>query len=141
MPVRRVTPPEARALVDQGWKYVDVRSVPEFEQGHPAGAWNVPLLHMEPGKGMVPNPEFADVFSRTFGKDEKLVLGCKSGGRSLRAAEQMTTAGYTNLVDMRGGWGGELDALGQPVVKGWKDEGLPVETAARSGRAWTELKK
>ena len=53
--VKRVTPPEADALLAQGWTYLDVRSIPEFEGGHPAGAANVPLLHMQGGR-MAPNP-------------------------------------------------------------------------------------
>ena len=36
--ITSVTPREAKRLVDEeGYTYVDVRSVPEFEQGHPAG--------------------------------------------------------------------------------------------------------
>ena len=48
--VKRVTPTEAAALVNEGWIYLDVRSIPEFELGHPAGAVNVPLLHMPAGR-------------------------------------------------------------------------------------------
>ncbi len=43
--VKRVTPPEAAALLAEGWIYLDVRSIPEFDLGHPTGAVNVPLLH------------------------------------------------------------------------------------------------
>src|SRR5688572_14929191 len=104
MAVKRVTPSEAKALLDEGWKYVDVRSIPEFEAGHPAGAYNIPLMHFFPGRGMTPNGDFAAVFSKHFGKDDKIVVGCKTAGRSLRAAEMMAAAGYTNVVDMRGGF-------------------------------------
>ena len=140
MPVKRVTPAEAKELVDQGWKLVDVRSIPEFEAGHPAGAYNVPLMHFLPGRGMAPNPEFAAVMEKVFAKNEKLVFGCKSGGRSLRAAEMLASAGYTDVVDMRGGFEGERDMMGHAVVPGWKEAGLPVEAAA-PGRTWEELKK
>ena len=141
MPVKRVTPAEAKELVDQGWKFVDVRSIPEFEAGHPAGAYNVPLMHFLPGRGMTPNAEFAAVIEKTFPKDDKLVFGCKSGGRSLRAAEMLAGAGYTNVVDMRGGFEGERDMMGAAVVPGWKEAGLPVATAATAGRTFAELKK
>jgi rhodanese-related sulfurtransferase len=141
MAIRRVTPEEARELLDEGWIYVDVRSIPEFEQGHPAGAYNVPFMHAEPGRGMTPNPEFADVMERTFEKGAKLVVGCRSGQRSLRAAEQLTQLGYTELVDMRGGFGGEVDrATGQTTCEGWQARGLPTETAAREGRDYSSLK-
>ena len=80
MAVKRVSPAEARDLIDkQGYVYVDVRSVPEFAAGHPQGAYNVPLMNMGPG-GMSPNPDFMTVMA-TFPKDAKLVVGCKAGGR------------------------------------------------------------
>jgi rhodanese-related sulfurtransferase len=140
MAIKRVTPDEARELLDEGWIYVDVRSIPEFEQGHPAGAYNVPLMHAEPGRGMIPNPEFVSVIERAFDKADKLVLGCRSGQRSLRAAEQLAQLGFTNLVDMRGGFGGEVDrATGQTTCEGWQARGLPVETAARGGRDYESL--
>ena len=53
--VKRVTPIEADALLKDGWAYLDVRSIPEFDGGHPTGAANVPLLHMAGGR-MAPNP-------------------------------------------------------------------------------------
>ena len=46
---KTVTPEEAKALLDQGYVYVDVRSEQEFESGHPAGALNVPISFMGPG--------------------------------------------------------------------------------------------
>ncbi len=139
MPVKRVPPPEAADLLASGYKYLDVRSIPEFQGGHPPGAYNIPLNHMVPGRGMVPNPEFEVAVTRHFGKDDKLVLGCASGVRSLRAAEMLQAAGYTDVLDMRGGWNGERDASGRTAVPGWKDAGLPIETEA-PGRGWEELK-
>ena len=65
---KRVSPPEAAELLKQGWRYVDVRSIPEFEEGHPQGAANVPLLHMQGGR-MVPNPDFQPVIEANFPKD------------------------------------------------------------------------
>src|SRR6185503_3547800 len=130
-------PAEAQALLTAGWRYVDVRSIPEFESGRPDGAFNVPLMHFLPGRGMSPNHDFIAVLSRHFGKDDKLVFGCKTGGRSLRAAELLAAQGWTSVVDMSGGFEGERDALGRLVVPGWKEAGLPVETAA-PGRTYAE---
>jgi hypothetical protein len=56
----------------------------------------------------------------------KLVVGCLAGGRSQRACEMLETAGYTDLTNVRGGFGGARDAGGQVVVPGWRDAGLPV---------------
>src|SRR5262252_6993513 len=77
---KRVLPKEAAALLEEGWAYLDVRSIPEFEQGHPAGAANIPLLHFQNGR-MAPNPDFTRVVEATFPKDAKIVVGCKVGGR------------------------------------------------------------
>src|SRR4051812_27260338 len=122
----RVTPKEAAALVKDGYTYLDVRSIPEYQQGHPAGSKNIPLMHLEGGR-MTPNTEFMQVLERVFTKDTKLVVGCKSGGRSLQAATLLERAGFQNVVDMRGGYDGEMNpATGQMAVPGWSREGLPT---------------
>jgi rhodanese-related sulfurtransferase len=132
--VKRVTPPEAAALLAQGWVYLDVRSIPEFERGHPAGASNVPLLNFEAGR-MVANPDFERVVAESFPKQTRLVVGCKVGGRSLQAAALLEAAGYTDVVDMRGGFHGERDPFGRVTCPGWADSNLPVETAAAADPA------
>jgi rhodanese-related sulfurtransferase len=134
----RVTPTEAAQLMAEGWTYLDVRSIPEFEEGHPAGATNVPLLHAQSGR-MVPNPDFQQVVEANFPRDAKLVVGCKSGGRSAQAVGLLTTLGYQNLADVRGGFGGERDALGRATVAGWAASGLPVGTGSEPGHAYAEL--
>jgi rhodanese-related sulfurtransferase len=136
--VKRVTPPEAAELVSQGWAYLDVRSVPEFDQGHPAGAANIPLLDYVGGR-MTPNPAFQKVVEANFAKDAKIVVGCKSGGRSLQAAGLMEAAGYQHVVDMRGGFHGEGDGLGRVVVAGWAAAGLPVEKTPAPDKTYAAL--
>lgn len=139
MSVKRVSPEEAKRLMDEeGYVYVDVRSIPEFEQGHPAGAYNVPLLHMTPG-GMQPNSDFVDVFRASFDASQKIVIGCKSGGRSLRALQHLQTIGYSQLVDQRAGFGGSAGAFGQKHEDGWQSCGLPVAVEAAPGRSYDEL--
>jgi rhodanese-related sulfurtransferase len=137
---KRVTPQEAAELLASGWTYLDVRSVPEFEQGHPAGALNVPLLHAGPGR-MVPNADFQKVVEATFPRDTKLVVGCKSGGRSLQAVGLLAALGYEQLADVRGGFFGERDALGRATVPGWAESGLPVAQQAAPGHAYIDLQK
>jgi len=136
---KRVSPPEAAELIKQGWRYVDVRSIPEYDGGHPQGAANVPLLHMQGGR-MAPNPEFLRVMQANYPKDSQLVLGCKAGPRSAQAAALLEAAGYTSVVDMRGGFGGERDAFGRVSVPGWAEAGLPVETVT-PGQSYAELEK
>jgi rhodanese-related sulfurtransferase len=136
--VKRVVPAEAATLLDEGWVYLDVRSIPEFEQGHPVSAANVPLLHHLNGR-MAPNPDFQRVVEANFSKDAKIVVGCKAGSRSLQAATLMEAAGYTSVVDMRGGFHGERDPFGRVSCAGWADAGLPVETTAPVEKTYEAL--
>lgn len=140
MPVKRVDPSEAAELIAQGWTFVDVRSVPEFEAGHPTGAYNCPLLHKGPA-GMAPNPEFKAVALRVFAREQKLVIGCRSGQRSLRAAELLLGEGFEHVVDMRGGFAGERHPDGSVACEGWHSRGLPVSGAPEPGRSWDDLKR
>src|SRR5688572_21748839 len=134
MAIRRVTPQEAKALMDdEGFVYVDVRSIPEFEKGHPEGAYNVPLLHMGAG-GMAPNAEFVPVMEKNFPKDAKLIIACKMGGRSAQASQLLAAKGYTNLVDQGAGF------EGQPGNPGWQPSGLPVSSSASADHAYEQLK-
>ena len=130
---KRVSPPEAAELLNQGWRYVDVRSIPEFEKGHPAGAYNIPLLHMG-AAGMTPNPDFVPVMEKNFPKEAKLIIACKMGGRSAQASQLLASKGYTNLVDQGAGF------EGQPGNPGWQPSGLPVEAAGPADRTYEKLK-
>lgn len=136
--IERISPEEAKRRMDLGWTYVDVRSVPEFEQGHPRGAYNIPLMHMSAG-GMTPNADFMAAMRATFAKDAKLILGCKAGGRSLRAAEMLSAEGYASVVDQRAGWSGARDPFGQLIERGWEAAGLPIETEVEQDRSWEAL--
>jgi rhodanese-related sulfurtransferase len=138
MTVKRVTPAEARELMDkEGYAYLDVRSIPEFDAGHPEGAYNVPLLHARAGT-MLPNPDFLAVMQRHFPKDSRLVVGCRSGSRSLQAATILQSVGYTQVADQRAGFEGSQDAAGR-VDPGWRPLGLPVSRTAGAGRAYADL--
>jgi rhodanese-related sulfurtransferase len=137
--IRSVSPEEAAALLAAGYVYVDVRSEPEFEAGHVPGALNVPLLHAGSG-GLTPNPDFLSVMQQAFGAGEKLIIGCKAGGRSKKAADQLAQAGFSELADMSAGWDGSRDAFGR-VVPGWSEQGLPVETGKPAGQAYADVKQ
>ena len=134
-----VTPEEAAELLSQGHVYVDVRSEPEFEAGHPEGALNVPLLDAGP-VGLVPNPDFLAVMAQAFGKDEPLVIGCKAGGRSKRAAEMLAQAGFTQLSDQVAGFDAGKDAFGR-AVPGWSRTALPVGKGKPAGQAYADVKQ
>jgi rhodanese-related sulfurtransferase len=138
MAVKRVSPEEARDLMDkEGYVYLDVRSVPEFEAGHPTGAYNVPLAHMG-GGGMTPNPDFLSVVENAFPKDARLVVGCKSGGRSAKAATLLEQAGFRNVIDQGHWFDGSPSPTGG-LQPGWRPRGLPVSQQAEPGRTYDAL--
>jgi len=136
----RISPQEASDRMKEGWTYVDVRTTQEFEAGHPPGAVNVPLMFAG-GGGMVPNGDFVAVMTAAFPKDAKLVVGCKAGGRSLRAAQMLLAAGFTSVVDQRAGWDAARNPFGQVVEPGWSRAGLPSEEGSPPGRSWEDMKK
>ena len=117
-----------------------MRSVPEFEAEHPTGASNVPLMHAG-AAGMEPNRDFLAVMNGAYAKDTKLVLGCKGGNRSLRAANVLAQDGFTAIVDQRAGFDAARDPFGQVTEPGWKGAGLPVTSGDGGDKSYAKLKK
>lgn len=129
MQIKRITPDEAKTLLEgnNGYTYLDVRTSGEFTSGHVPDARNIPLLIPNPAVGgMVINLNFVAMVENTFSKDAKIIVGCQAGHRSLKAAELLQEAGFENVVDMRGGFGGESDHGGCIVVPGWAKRGFPI---------------
>jgi rhodanese-related sulfurtransferase len=126
--MKEVSPQEAHDLMqsDPDYIYLDVRSVPEFEAGHPEKAINIPIMHFTPGVGMSPNQDFPAVVEANLPKDAKLVVGCKTGGRSAQACSIMSRMGYTNVANVRGGFAGAVDNFGRVVEPGWSMLDLPT---------------
>ena len=136
--IRHITVQQAQQQQASGATYVDVRSVPEFQQGHPEGAFNIPLLHLDPQtRQMRPNPEFVSVVKGNFPLDATLVIGCQMGGRSQQACEVLSNAGFQDVANVLGGYGGAP----QMGHLGWVQAGLPVETAADEAREYEALQK
>jgi glyoxylase-like metal-dependent hydrolase (beta-lactamase superfamily II)/rhodanese-related sulfurtransferase len=83
---------------------VDVREPQEFtgELGHVPGAQLVPLATLLDA-------------ARTWDRDREIVLMCRSGGRSARAATDLAKQGFRHLYNLRGG------------MLAWNQAHLPVE--------------
>jgi len=136
--IKYVTVQQAHDQQREGATYIDVRSVPEFQQGHPDGAFNVPLMHADPAtRQMRSNGAFLDVIRANFRPDAKLVIGCQMGGRSQHAAEILANAGYVDVANVLGGYGGAP----QMGHAGWVQSGLPVEQQADAAREYDALYK
>lgn len=85
-----------------GVRLIDVRSPEEFADGHVPGAVNVPL------KEVLASPQ------RFAGQEWHVI--CRSGGRSLTAAEAMNAAG-ARAVSVSGGTSAWI-AAGREVERG-----------------------
>ena len=132
--MKEVNATEAYELMNKEPKiiYLDVRSVPEFEQGHPVNAINIPLMHFTPGRGMVANEEFERVVAENLPKTAEILVGCKTGGRSSKACELMNAMGYSNTTNVRGGFVGVMDQFGQLIEPGWSMLQLPFCTSCKA---------
>ena len=127
MPIQQTTPADAQRLMEQGHRYIDVRTEQEFANGHPASAVNIPVAAPDPATGqMAMNPDFLAVVQAHFPKDTRIIVGCQSGMRSQRAAEVLAQAGYANVINMQGGFGGARDQMGRTVTPGWSESGLQI---------------
>jgi len=141
--MKEVSPQEANEILqkDPNYIYLDVRSIPEFEQGHPLRAMNIPLLHFAPGMGMSPNKDFTRVVADNIPKNAQLLVGCKSGGRSAQACETLSRFGYSNVTNVRAGFVGVMDQTGRIVEPGWSLLNLPVCTNCEENASYSKLSK
>ncbi|MFT4809386.1 MAG: phage shock protein E [Paraglaciecola sp.] len=83
---------------------VDVRTPEEFQQGHIPNAINVPL------SDIIENPTILK-----SSQEKPIVLYCRSGYRTGKAAEFLQKEGHQNLRHLEGD------------MQGWLKAGLPVE--------------
>jgi len=142
--MKQTNPQEAYQILEaeKDTIYLDVRTVPEFENGHPVSALNIPVVLPDASTGqMVPNADFMPTVKANLPKQAKIIVGCMSGGRSQLAAELMEQAGYQHVSNMQGGFGGKRDPLGRVVVQGWRDSGLPIETGDAGTKSYHSLLK
>ncbi len=96
---------EATQLMNQpGTLVLDVREAAEFAAGHLPRARHIPLGEL--GKRMDEIAKF---------KDKPVVVTCRSGARSGSACRTLKKAGFTKVVNLKGG------------VPAWEQASLPVE--------------
>ncbi len=79
---------EARALVRDGARLVDVRSPGEFAAGHIDGALNLPVAEIVHRVGEIGPP------------DKPVVLYCASGVRSAAAARMLKSKGFADVRNL-----------------------------------------
>lgn len=78
----------AHALMEKGGRLVDVRTPSEFASGHLEGALNIPV------------DQIANRLDELAPKDKPVVLYCRSGARSGRAASILRNAGFSEVHNL-----------------------------------------
>jgi rhodanese-related sulfurtransferase len=93
-----------RMMNSKGTTFVDVREEKEFAQGHLPHTMNIPLSRLTEGSGAL---------NKARGKP--VVVVCRSGNRSKKAAVALAKQGFDQLYSMNGG------------TLAWEKENLPLE--------------
>lgn len=92
---------------------VDVREPDEYAQGHLPGAVNLPRgvlefqIHAHPAMACVADAALAE-------PSRRMVLYCRTGGRSALAADSLRQLGFTDVCSLAGGF------------EAWRNADLPV---------------
>ena len=98
---------------------IDVRTPAEFGSVHAEGAVNHPM-------------ESLNVDRLPFGKEDEIQVICQSGGRSMKVCQKLEAAGYSNVVNVKGGTSA-WQASGLPVVEGKKMMSLERQVRIAAG--------
>ena len=120
-----VTPQEAFELIDAGLvRLIDVRTPEERKfVGYVAGSVAVPWAT---GTAFTRNPRFLRELEGKTQKSEVLLFFCRSGARSIAAAEAATRGQYQHAFNILEGFEGELDEQQRRGTQtGWRYRGLP----------------
>lgn len=91
--IKKVSIAEAKSLAKQGYKFLDIRTPKEIERGKIKGAMEMNLRGFD--------------FQHNVNKmerDVKLIVYCSAGNRSATASKLFSTLGFTNVVEMPGGY-------------------------------------
>jgi len=89
-----------KAIQDGSHLIIDVREPGEFSLGHLKNAINVPRGVLE----FRTDPSYPGSIPSLSDKTNKIILYCRSGGRSALAAQSLGQLGYKAVVSMAGGF-------------------------------------
>ena len=127
-----LTPEQAWQKVSDGATLVDVRTEAEWQL---IGVPDTSTIDAEPRfvqwnlAGGIWNSEFLQQLKDAVPADREIIFLCRSGARSISAAEAATEAGFTSFNVLEG-FEGVPDAYGDRVVNGWKNRKLPWKKGA-----------
>jgi len=98
---------EAKNLIEQGTRIIDVRQLDEWQSGHIAQATLVPLNGIyDFGKALK---------ELNLPTDEAVIFVCRSGQRSASASEIALVTGLTKVYNLANG------------MNGWSNRNYPME--------------
>ncbi|MBS1191550.1 MAG: thiosulfate sulfurtransferase [Rhodocyclaceae bacterium] len=120
-----VAPREAWELFSEGKAVlVDVRTAEERKfVGHVPASRHVAWMT---GLSLSRNPRFVKELEAQAGKDDVVLLLCRSGKRSAAAAEAAAKAGFRQVFNIREGFEGDLDEhQRRGAFNGWRHAALP----------------
>jgi phage shock protein E len=105
MPIKKITPTEVYRLQQESGaiRIMDVREPGEFAEIRSPLAENIPLSTFN-----------AEELSKDLDLRTPIFLVCRSGARSLKAAQILANKGFQNIYNIEGG------------MTAWADSGLPV---------------
>ena len=99
----RLDPAECKTMIEAGEAVLlDIRGIDEFDAERIPGAILAPMPELQP-------------YALPAQGEKRLILQCRSGGRTAKLAEAMLGAGlFDRVAHMEGG------------ILAWKEEGLPT---------------
>jgi len=118
----------ARQMIEEGEVFLlDVRTPAEFNTAHIEGAVLIPLKNV-PAQDPVelPAEELLEARISEVPNDKKILVHCKTGGRSATACNLLINASYENVYNMEGG------------INAWMISGYSVDVGAIKAKALLE---
>jgi rhodanese-related sulfurtransferase len=104
MTIEEISPAEAIASVKKGSVFVDVREDYEIAE----------IAYDIDNKIEIPLGEIQTRLNE-FPKDKNIIVGCRSGKRSMQACMFLKMSGYQNVQNLQGG------------ILGWSEGGFPTK--------------
>lgn len=104
--INEVSVDQAGPVIAEADILIDVREPSEYEQGHISGSINIPRGLLEFKVGSIPSLE---------SRDKKVVIYCKTSGRSALAAASLLAMGYLNVTSIEGGIDHWIES-GKPII-------------------------
>lgn len=126
--MKHLLPKEAWVLAQStpGALFLDVRMAVESQcVGYPPGVVNI-AWYEYPDYTVDAARFVAAVEKVASGRDQTVLLICRSGLRSVDAGVALEKAGFTQVINVLDGFEGEPDEQGHRSTEcGWRYEGLP----------------